>query len=106
MLRYERTGAARCSAIALRAIRMRAAAASTRPAAEQKIHTGKKEPKMLYSGAWEQPTNTNVGARYKPASGRRDLNRCGSRSDSLFISGKPLTLRLSHKVKDRIYWTK
>jgi len=51
MLKYKSTGAARCSAIAVRAIRTRAPAMNRRPPAEQKIHTGKKEPKMLYSGA-------------------------------------------------------
>jgi hypothetical protein len=151
MPRYKSTGAARCSAIALRAIRARAPVASTRPPTEQKIHTGKKEPKMLYSGAWEQPTNTSGAARDKPARGRSEVIRRRSRSvDSVFISGRPhmcrilvpivlttssirpertsfptvnpnrmvisrsgrsldslsLTFRLSHRVKDRIYWTK
>jgi hypothetical protein len=48
---YKSTGAARYSAIAVRAIKARAPIASRRPATAQKIHTGKKEPKMLYSGA-------------------------------------------------------
>ncbi len=51
MLRYRSTGAARYSAIAVRTITARAPTISRRPLAEQKIHTGKKEPKMLYSGA-------------------------------------------------------
>ena len=51
MVRYKSTGAAMCSAKALRAIRARAPVVSRRPPTEQKIYTGKKEPKMLYSGA-------------------------------------------------------
>src|SRR5271168_4729362 len=90
MLRYERTGAARCSAIAVRAIRARAPVASTRPPAEQKIHTGKKEPKMLYSGAWEQPANTSGAAKDKPARGRSEVIRRRSLSvHSVFMSGRP-----------------
>jgi hypothetical protein len=138
MLRYKSTGAPRCSAIALRATRARAPVVSTRPPTEQKIHTGKKEPKMLYSGAWEQPTNTSGAASDKPARGRSEVIRRRSRGvDSIFISGRPhmcrtlvpivlatssirpkrtsfpavnpslsLTFRLSHRVMDRIYWTK
>jgi len=94
MLRYERTGAARCSAIAVRTIKARAPVASTRPPTEQKIHTGKKEPKMLYSGAWEQPTNTSGAARDKPARGRSEGIRSRSRSvDSVLMSGRPHTCR-------------
>ena len=90
MLRYKSIGAAKCSAIAARAIRARAPAASTRPPAEQKIHTGKKEPKMLYSGAWEQPTNTSGAARDKPARRQSGVIRRRSRSvDSVFMSGRP-----------------
>ena len=51
MPRYKSTGAATYSAIAVRAITARAPIINTSPPAEQKIHTGKKEPKMLYSGA-------------------------------------------------------
>jgi hypothetical protein len=51
MLIYKSTGAAKCSAMAVRTIRARAHVISRRPPREQKIHTGKKEPKMLYSGA-------------------------------------------------------
>src|ERR1700684_204417 len=90
VLRYRSTGAARCSATAVRAIRARAPAASTRPPAEQKIHTGKKEPKMLYSGAWEQPTNTSGAARDKPAKARNEVIRRRSRSvASMFIFSRP-----------------
>src|ERR1700677_1294687 len=89
MPRYRSRGAARCSAIALRATRERAPVISTRPPMEQKIHTGKKEPKMLYSGAWEQPTNTS-GARDKPARGRSEVIRRRPRSVVLaFTLGKP-----------------
>jgi len=52
MLRYKITGDAKCSAMAVRAITSRAPIASRRPMTETKIHTGNKEPKMLYSGAW------------------------------------------------------
>ena len=109
MPRYKSTGAARCSAIALRATRERAPVISTRPPMEQKIHTGKKEPKMLYSGAWEQPTNTSGAARDKPARAPSEVLRRRARSvDSVFISGQTLSLTfgLSHRVKGRIYWTK
>jgi hypothetical protein len=96
MLRYKSTGAPRCSAIALRATRARAPVVSTRPPTEQKIHTGKKEPKMLYSGAWEQPTNTSGATRDKPARGRSEVIRRRSRSvDSVFISGRPHMRRIS-----------
>ena len=50
MPRYESTGAARCSAIAVRAISARAPIASRRPLTEQKIHAGKKEPKIAVFG--------------------------------------------------------
>src|SRR5271156_918934 len=108
ILRYARTGAARCSAMAVRAIRARAPVASTRPPAEQKIHAGKKEPKMLYSGAWEQPTDTSGATRDKPARGPSEVVRRRLRSvDSVFITGHlNLTFRLSHSVRDGIYWTK
>src|SRR5277367_3437348 len=96
MLRYERTGAARCSAIALRAIRARAPAASTRPPTVQKIHAGKKEPKMLYSGAWEQPTNVNGTVRDKaPSTGNEGVGRRSRSVDSVFISGRPHRCRFS-----------
>src|SRR5580658_4530777 len=92
VLRNKSTGAARCSAIAVRMTRARAPVASTRPPAEQKIHTGKKDPKMLYSGAWEQPTNTSGAARNKPARRRSEVIRRRPRSvDSLFMSGRPHT---------------
>jgi hypothetical protein len=95
MLRYKSTGATRCSAIALRAIRARAPVASTRPPTEQKIHAGKKEPKMLYSGAWEQPTNTSGAARDKPARRRSEVIRRRSRCvDSVFTSGRPHRCRI------------
>ncbi len=72
--------------MALRAIRARAPVASKRPPAAEKIHAGKKEPKMLYSGAWEQPTNTSGAVRDKPARGRNEVIRRRSRSvDSMFI---------------------
>ena len=88
MLRYKSTGAGRCSAMADRAMRARAPVASTRPATEQKIHTGKKEPKMLYSGAWEQPSNTSGAARDTPARTPTEGVRCRSRSvDSIFMPG-------------------
>jgi hypothetical protein len=95
MLRYKSTGATRCSAIVVRAIRARAPVISRRPPAEQKIHTGKKEPKMLYSGAWEQPTNTSGAIRDKPARRRGEVIRRRSRSvDSVFMSGRPYTCRI------------
>src|SRR5580658_2023028 len=78
-------GAARCSAIALRATRARAPVASTRPPTEQKIHAGKKEPKMLYSGAWEQPTDTSGATRDKPARRPSEVIR----RRPVFISGRP-----------------
>lgn len=112
MLRYRSTGAARCWAITVRAIRARAPVASTRPPTEQKIHAGKKEPKMLYSGACEQPANISA-ARDKPERGRSAVIRRRSRSvDSVFMSGATLIpgigrslkrlclrYRLSHRVK-------
>jgi hypothetical protein len=69
MLRYRSTGAAKCPAIAVREIIRRAHAASSSPPPEQKIHAGKNEPKMLYSGAREQPADasgasTDRTARY------------------------------------------
>lgn len=95
MLRYKSTGAARCSAIAVRAIRARAPVASRRPPTEQKIHTGKKEPKMLYSGAWEQPTNSSGAASDKPARRRNDVIRRRSRSiDPVFMSDRPPMCRI------------
>src|SRR5580698_6323784 len=91
VLRNKSTGAARCSAIAVRTIRARAPVASTRPPAEQKIQTGKKEPKMLYSGAWEQPANTSGATRDRPARQRSEVFRRRSRSVDLgFMSGRPL----------------
>ncbi len=67
MLRYKSTGARKCSAIAVRAISTRTPAVINRPPAAQKIHTGKKEPKILYSGACEQPVAINDAARDNPA---------------------------------------
>ena len=72
MLRYESTGAARCWAMAVRAISARAPATSARPPTEQKIHAGKKEPKMLYSGACEQPVNVNDNPSDKAPSSPND----------------------------------
>jgi hypothetical protein len=129
VLRYKRTGAARCFAIAWRAIRARTPAISTRPPMEQKIHAGKKEPKMLYSGGWEQPANTRITVADNPASGRTEVNRDRSRfvNSALMpcpphtfaeigadpISSTPRALdtigissRLSHRAENRIYWTK
>jgi hypothetical protein len=90
MLRYKSTGAARCSAMAVRAIRARMPAANTRPPREQKIHAGKKEPKMLYSGGWEQPTNASGATSDNPASGGSEVVRRRSHAlDSVFKSGRP-----------------
>jgi hypothetical protein len=90
MLRYKSTGAARCSAMAVRAIRARMPAANTRPPREQKIHAGKKEPKMLYSGGWEQPTNASGASSDNPASGGSEVVRRRSHAlDSVFKSGRP-----------------
>src|ERR1700733_12024352 len=83
-------GAARCSAIAVRAIRTRAPNASRRPPTAEKIDAGKKEPKMLYSGACEQPTNTRDAAKDNPARGWSGVIRRRSRSvDSTFIFIRP-----------------
>ena len=49
-----------------------------------------KEPKILYSGACEQPANTSGAARDKAASGQGEAGRGPSRSvDSIFIFSKP-----------------
>lgn len=90
MLRYKSTGVARCSAMAVGAIRARAPIASTRPPAEQKIHAGKKEPRILYSGAWEQPANTSGAAKDNPARARNEVVRGRSLSvDSMFTFNRP-----------------
>ena len=90
MPRYKSTGAVRCSAMAVRAIAARATIASSRPLTEQKIHAGKKEPKILYSGAWLQPTNINGAARDKAARGPDEAVGRRSRSiDSMHIFTRP-----------------
>jgi hypothetical protein len=112
----------------VRATTTRAPIASRRPITEQKIHTGKKEPKMLYSGAWEQPTKTSCAAG-RPHIWRilvlivRSTRTLRSFRARYGTATKPvpavlipgvgrslhslsLTSRLSHRVKDRIYWTK
>ncbi|MGA7107343.1 MAG: hypothetical protein WBV28_03475 [Terracidiphilus sp.] len=69
----------------------RAPIANTRPLAEQKIHTGKKEPKMLYSGACPHPTNDSV--KDKAASWRNEEVRRRSRSVDLIIVRGPQIYR-------------
>lgn len=68
----------------------RAPMANTRPVTEQKIHTGKKEPKMLYSGACAQPTNGAIkdNAAIRQDEGIRDRSRS---VDSRFTSTTPHT---------------
>ena len=73
-------------------MRVRALAINTRPPTEQKIHAGKNEPKMLYSGAWEHPTNVKATVRDKPDTARGVIIRRRPRSvSSIFIDPQSAT---------------